>query len=327
MNHDFDVVPHIGAQVGCSSLDRVIGALAERQHGVVSRRELIATGAGRRAIQHRLDAGRLRPLYRGVYAVGHRVLTSEGRWMAAILASGAGAVLSHRTAAALWGLRRTSLLEITTPIARRRRPGIRLHAAALAGDEVTTHRGIPVTTVARTIFDLAASQPPQRIEALVAEADYRRLTSPTSLGALLSRYPRRRGTRTVRIALGRAPQRTRTEMEADFLAFLDAHALPRPLMNVARTLRGRWIEADAVYPQAKLIVELDGGSHRTERRFHGDRERDRAHLAEGWRTIRVTQRHLGEGLATDLRTLLPNDDGPPRRGRPAEAAWVPEAAR
>jgi very-short-patch-repair endonuclease len=106
-------------------------------------------------------------------------------------------------------------------------------------------------------------------------------------------------------------------MEADFLAFLDAENLSRPLTNVARTIHGRWIEAGAVYPEQRLIVELDGGSHRTERRFHGDRSRDRANLVDGWRTIRITPRHLyreRRELAADLRALLPQR--PPRALRP-----------
>jgi very-short-patch-repair endonuclease len=106
-------------------------------------------------------------------------------------------------------------------------------------------------------------------------------------------------------------------MEADFLAFLDAERLPRPLTNVARTIHGRWIEADAVYPEQRLIVELDGGSHRTERRFHTDRSRDRANLVDGWRTIRITPRHLyreRRELVADLRALLPQS--PPRALRP-----------
>ncbi len=229
--------------------------------------------------------------------------------MAAVLAAGDGAVLSHGSAAALWGLRRASgLIDVTTPIPRRRRARLRLHASALAADEVTHFHGIPTTTVARTILDLAAVLAPQQLEACLHEAEYQRLSSPTSLAVLLARHRRRRGNASARRALAHGPgrYRTRTEMEADFLALLDAHGLPRPDTNVSRTIHGRRIEADGVWVEHGLIVELDGGSHGTARRFESDRSRDRANLADGWRTIRVTGRHLREGgeLVADLRRLL-----------------------
>jgi hypothetical protein len=302
MHHDFDVEPHMGAQVRGLAIDGLVAELAERQGGVVAHRQLIAMGLGRRAIQHRVKAGRLRPLYRGVYAVGHRVLTRNGRWTAALLACGSGAVLSHRTASAVHGIRETTLIEITTPVARRERAGIRTRTAVLADDEWERIDGLRVTTVARTLLDLAAVLWPQQLEAAMAQASYRELTSPTSLVVLLARHPRRRGTRTARVVLERSPQRTRTIDEADFLAFLDEHGLPRPLTNVPRVVRGNLIEADAVYLEARLIIEIDGGSHKTEKRFHEDRERDRRNLAEGWRTVRVTR--LTEELAEDIRRLL-----------------------
>jgi len=310
MPHEFDVVQARDVKVQ-GSLDRRLSEVAERQHGVVARFQLLALGFGREAIEHRRRTGRLRPLHRGVYAVGHRCLRVEGRWMAALLAAGNGAVLSHRSAAALWGLRRASgLIEVTTPIPRRARAGLRLHTSPLAEDEVTQLHRIPTTTVARTLLDLAGVLPPQHLEAAIHEAEYRRLVSAGSLAALLERYPRRRGNTAVRrvLAAGVGRYRTRSEMEARFLAFLDARHLPRPETNVARTVHGRWIEADGAYVAARLIVELDGwAGHGTRRRFESDRARDRANLADGWRTIRITWRQLheeGEELAADLRRLL-----------------------
>ena len=132
------------------SADRAIGRLAERQHGVVSRAQLSELGLGAGAIKHRVEIGRLRPVYRGVYTIGHELLTRNGRWEAAVLAFGPGAVLSYRAAAALWGVRGGSPVEITVPGARHRRPGILVHRAKLPADETTTHFGIPTTTVPRT---------------------------------------------------------------------------------------------------------------------------------------------------------------------------------
>jgi very-short-patch-repair endonuclease len=177
-----------------------------------------------------------------------------------------------------------------------------------ADDEREIVDGIPTTSVARTLLDLATILEPQALEAAFNEAQYRRLTSPTSLAALLDRHPRTKNRATLRRLLARkCLTRTRTEMEADFLAFCDDRGLPRPEMNVARLLRGRWIEADGLYADPGVLIELDGGSHMTTERFHSDRSRDRANLVEGLPTVRVTPRHLREEadeLAADLLQLI-----------------------
>lgn len=159
----------------------MVAALATRQHGVVARRQVVELGLGRGAIAHRLERGRLHPLHRGVYAVGDRVLTRQGGWMAAVLIAD-GAVLSHRSAAALWGILGTDRrnAEITVPRHMRPRARIEIHEGPLPPDEVTTHNGIPVTTTARTLLDLAAVVSPQHLERAATEAEIRRLGSPTS---------------------------------------------------------------------------------------------------------------------------------------------------
>ncbi len=303
MHRDFNVPVDIRRKVGVSPGDALIAVLAESQHGVVSRGQLRQIGLHPSAIERRLAAGRLHAVRRGVYAVGHRVLSPAGRLTAAVLACGPGAVASHRAAAQHLGLGASTLCEVTVPVARNPRPGIRLHVSQLADDEVEDHEGIPTTTVSRTIFDSAAVVPRRRIEAMLNEAEYLGLTSPTSIPELLDRYPGRRGAVALRHVLGLAAARTRTIGEEEFLVFLDAHDLPRPDTNVPRILRGSPIEADGVYADARLIIEVDGGSHKTDRRFHEDRERDRAHLVEGWSTIRVSR--LDEQLAADIRSLLP----------------------
>src|SRR3954469_8060576 len=180
--------------------DEAIAALATRQHGVVSRAQLLDLGLGAGAIKHRVRLGRLRPLHRGVYAVGHRALRREAWWPAAVPAAGPGAALSYRTAAELWRIRGTSRarIDVSAPRHRRSTARLELHEIELQPDEVTIEHGIRVTTPARTLFDLATVVSPQHLKAAMDEAEVRRLTSPTSLDALLKRYPGRRGTQAVR---------------------------------------------------------------------------------------------------------------------------------
>ncbi|HEY3020607.1 MAG TPA: type IV toxin-antitoxin system AbiEi family antitoxin domain-containing protein, partial [Solirubrobacteraceae bacterium] len=180
-----------------SHLDAAVAALAERQHGVAARWQLLALGIGAGAIKYRLASGRLHEIHRGVYAVGHRVLSMRGRWMAAVLAAGRGAVLSHRAAAALWGIRGGTAVEVTSE-RHCRRAGLLVHRATLPPDEVTTRAGIPVTTVARTLLDLAAVLPRHDVESAFHEAEYQQRTDLTSLDALVARYRGQRGTATIR---------------------------------------------------------------------------------------------------------------------------------
>src|SRR3954464_8327613 len=139
-------------------VEEAIAALASRQHGVVSRAQLLDLGVGPDAIKHRVALGRLHPLHRGVYAVGHRALRSEAWWMAAVLAAGAGAALSYRSAAELWGIRSGSRprIDVNVPRHRRSTARLQLHLVEMQPDEVTMDAGIPVTTPARTLLDLAA---------------------------------------------------------------------------------------------------------------------------------------------------------------------------
>ncbi len=292
--------------------DQAIALLAGQQYGVVGRWQLRDLGVSGTAIDIRLESARLHPLHRGVYAVGHRVLTVEGHWMAAVLAGGPGAVLSYRSAGQLWGLvpRSGAVSEITRSKACRARPGIRAHRMALRQDEIEVEAGIPVTSVARTQFDLAGVLPRRQMERVVNEAEVRGLTSRLSLPHLLERYPGRRGNRTLRqlLADGEPGGITRNEFEERFVAFLDAHALPRPRLNATISLRGRFFEADCLWVAQRLMVELDGRAvHGTERAFERDRQRDRILLAEGWRSTRITWRQLRdepEAIAADLQRAL-----------------------
>ena len=226
--------------------------------------------------------------------------------MAAVLAAGPGAVLSHRAAAALWGVRGGDRLEVTAP-GPRCIPGVTARVRPLPADETTVRDGIPVTTAPRTLLDLAEVLPAHACESAIDEAEYLRLTDPLSLDDLLARHPRQKGAGAIRAILkaGRIGlTRTRSELERRFVPILDAAGLPRPELNA--TVEG--YTPDAVWRRERLVVELDSRqAHATTSRFESDRVRDRRLQAAGWRVVRLTWRQLHEdpdGVVRDLTTLL-----------------------
>jgi predicted transcriptional regulator of viral defense system len=183
-------------------------ALAAKQHGVVSRRQLLELGLGAQSIQHRLERGRLHRIDRGVYAVGRPALGREGRWMAAVLACGPGAVLSHGSAAALWRIGPSPpVVEVTIPVASpRRRNGVRVHRRPnLLAAHATVRNAIPVTKPVRTAIDLAVRLGPAQLERLINEADRIGLFSPEDLLAKLDDYPGAPGVGPLRTILGHEP--------------------------------------------------------------------------------------------------------------------------
>jgi very-short-patch-repair endonuclease len=292
--------------------DSVIAAIARRQYGVVARRQLAAVGVGNAGIAARIGSGRLHRLHRGVYAVGHLSLRPEAYWIAAVLAAGPGAVLSHASAAALWALRpsASALVDVTVPArsGRRRRPKIRIHRTGrLAPDEVTRHLGIPVTTVARTLLDLMDTFSKQQTKRAPDEAEHLGLLDLTSLRAVVHANPGRRGTALLTLA-GAAPERTRSPLEDRLLELIERHGLPRPQVNERVTGH----EADFVWTEQKLIVETDGrGAHLTRAAFENDRLRDRANLRAGYSTIRLTDKALDDEatVVADLRARLRSSGG------------------
>ncbi|MFL5897728.1 MAG: type IV toxin-antitoxin system AbiEi family antitoxin domain-containing protein [Solirubrobacterales bacterium] len=301
-----------GAQLHTRFLDRKVEELARRQHGVVGRRQLLVLGMGRRAIVGRLQRGQLHELHRGVYVFGVRRISTKGRWMAAVLACGEGAVLSHRSAARSWKLLppKSESIDVTCPSAQVRRDGIVGHRSIVAKDECLIEDGIPVTSPFRTIFDLAAVAPMRVLERAFHEAEAREVTDRVSLPMLLERYPGRRGTRNLwaLLASGEPVMITRNDFEEAFLALVDAHVPPRPRMNADLAIRGRLFEIDALWEEQRVAVELDGrGVHGTRKRFESDRQRDRILVAEGFRTMRITWRQLQEEpeqIASDLKLTL-----------------------
>jgi predicted transcriptional regulator of viral defense system len=273
--------------------DHALAELATRQHGLVTSRQLAALGFGRGAISHRLKLGRLHPIHAGVYALGHKRLTTRGRWLAAVLACGEGAALSHRSAAGLWGLihPRAAPVDVTSRHGRQGRAGISLHQGQIHDEDLTTVDAIPVTAVARTLFDLAEVVDERRLERAFEEADRLGLLEMQALEQVCARGRGRHALRPIRrlIAMSRLPPTTRSPLEDHFTGFCQKHQLPPPATNVL--ILG--LEVDALWPRQRLIVELDGFAfHRHHAAFERDRARDSALQAAGYRVVRLTHRRL-----------------------------------
>jgi len=263
---------------------------------VVARRHLVDRGLTPRAIDRRVEARRLHPIHRGVYAVGHRRLPPLGHVIAAVLACGPDAVASHSAAAALWGVRDAlpSVIDVTAPRTLAGRRGIRVHRADLPPDERTTEAGIPTTTPARTLLDLAATSDRHELARALERAEAQRLSDGIPLRALLDRHRGNRGVARLKAALqdgAATPRLTRSELERRFLTFLEESGLPLPQTNVWLQAGDDWIQVDCLWPDRRLVVELDGRAHHhTAAAFERDRRRDRDLVAAGLRVIRVTER-------------------------------------
>jgi very-short-patch-repair endonuclease len=291
--------------------ERELARLAARQHGVVSRVQLLALGFGDEAIKTRIDAMRLQGLHREVFAVGHSRLGEASRRWAAVLAYGEDALLSHRSAAALWGLarQRSSLIDITAGTGRQgihRREGIFIHRGRLHPEDRAVRAGIPVTTVARTLFDMAEFVSLKRLESAWEEADRLGLLELRAVEQVCERGYGRRALRPIRRLLteARAATITRSPLEDEFAAFCRDHGLPTPSFNT--TALG--FEIDALWPRQRLAVELDSWEfHGHRAAFERDRARDTTLQVAGYRIIRVTHRRVhGEAgkLAAEIKALL-----------------------
>src|SRR4051812_29541228 len=304
-------------QTKSSPLDRVVARLAEAQHGVVAIWQLLELGMGRGAIKYQTASGRLHQLYCGVYAVGHTALSLEGRLIAAVFSAGRNAVLSHRSAAMLWGLLRHSspIVHVTTPDrGRTSKNRVRVHRVRLLHpDDVAMVDGIPVTSVARTLFDIARTESPRQLRHALDQAERLRLLDLRAL--------QRFDCRPLAAALAEMtePANTNPGIERRFLDLCDAAGLPRPETNVF--VEG--YNVDAVWRDQKLVVELDSRAHHmTTRAFEEDRERDEVLQLAGYRVIRLTWRRLTEypeRVVARLRAHLDLEDIP--RGRQA-STWT-----
>jgi Protein of unknown function (DUF559). len=268
--------------------------LAERQHGVVASRQLYSLGFSEAQIRSRVSAGWLHSVHRSVYAVGHSRLTRDGYWMAAVLACGPRAVLSHIHAGALWSIRSgppPGPIDVTlrTRAGRRRRAGIRVHRPRrLPDDELSLRRGIPCTAPARTILDLASVLSSRRLERVIDEGDRLRLFVTDDLVELLRRHRGHPGARPLRGVLARhavGSTVTRSELEERFLALCSRYDLLQPEVNVPLLD----YVVDFLWGEAQIVVEVDGhASHSTRRAFQADRDRDGRLSVAGYRVLRFT---------------------------------------
>jgi very-short-patch-repair endonuclease len=290
-------------QLQTDPVDRRMGELARRQHGVAERSQLIALGLTRDAIEGRVKRGNPRSVHRGVYAVGHLGLTRYGRFIAAVLACGDGAALSHFSAAVVWGILedRDQLIHVTAERQRRCR-GVIVHESPLQGERMRSE-GIVVTTPARTLIDLADVVHKRRtLERALDEADYLRLDWQTAQ----PQHGRRGAGLLSSVLAAHRPGTTRTlsELEERFLALCDHHGLRRPEVN--RSIEGYL--CDFVWDAERVIVETDGhAAHGTPRARERDAARDAALLVAGWRVLRVTWVRLAEEperVAEQLKRLL-----------------------
>jgi very-short-patch-repair endonuclease len=286
-------------------VDAVVGELAGRQHGVVTTAQMLEAGLTGQGIRRRVEAGRLYPLYRGVYAVGHRALTPRSRLIAAVYACGPGALASHRAAGALHGLVNSGRIEVTAARGCKPKPGITVHRArAIHDQDRTVIAAVPVTTVARTLVDLADVLSDERLAKAVHQAEILRVFDLKALEQAQQRSgarPGRHRLNRVLTAYRPEPQFLRSDAERKLKRLCADHSLPEPQFNV-------WVagyELDVYWPEARLALEIDGAeTHDTTYAFHSDRRRDRALAAQGIQVNRVTWPDLNAELTRQLRAIL-----------------------
>ena len=288
--------------------DRAAWEMVRRQHGVLTRTDLLALGFSRRGIEHRVGSGRLHLISRGVYAVGRRELTPHGRWMAAVLACGDGAALSHRSAAELWGVGREWEGQIDLTVPRRctsKRDGLRMRSRpSLPSRSVARRHGIPVTDPVQTLIDLATELKVRRLERAMNEADVLDLVEPETLRRELEGYVGMPGVKTLRTLLDRHTFRlSDSDLEVLFRPIAMAAGLPVPLTK-------QWVldyEVDFHFPALDLIVETDGlRYHRTPSQQARMAKRDQTHVAAGFRVLRFTHwqiAHAPDEVTAVLRKI------------------------
>jgi very-short-patch-repair endonuclease len=269
--------------------------LADRQHGHVTRAQLLDLGLTASAIGRRVDGNELIVVHAGVYAVGAPRRTALARAAAAVLACGPGATLSHESALALWDLRQwPPTPEVTAP-GERRRPGIRTHRSTTLAGDVWTRFAVRTTHPVRTICDVAPRRTDRQLVRLTQNARLNKHLSATNLSRLLVRCPR------LGPLIDPDQNPTRSQLEDDFVAWIIKHRLPMPRINTK--VNGK--EVDALYEAEKLIIELDGWPYHSGREaFHSDHQRDSDHRTLGFDTVRYTGEQLTDAEAVNLRRRL-----------------------
>lgn len=291
---------------GQSRKHGALAELAERQHGVVSIRQVTGPlGCSRRSVSRAVAAGRLHRLHRGVYAVGHTRLTQQGRCLSAVLACGRGALLSHDSAAWLWGISTKSPVPfaVTTPNSRRPRPPIQLHVALnLCPEDRALREGIPVTSVARTFLDVAATSRPRRLQRMLERSEELWLFDLAPVESVLERNQGHHGAGALRraIAFYKPAPFNRSGVERRFLELIEKASLPRPAtgFNVCG------FELDVYWPEHRFAVELDAfETHGSRAAFERDRLRDEELKLAGIELIRVTEARLDREPAEVIRRV------------------------
>jgi Transcriptional regulator, AbiEi antitoxin len=284
------------------ALDGIVAGIAERQHGVVARRQLLARGISARQISERLDKGSLIRAFPGVYRVGHAAPSMKARYMAAVLACGDGAVLSGRAAARLIAITGGRVPEPEVLACTKRRiDGIQTaRIRAMDRGDWMTWKGIPVTTPARTLVDLAAAVSASELARAVHQAGVIHGTTPDDVEAVLQRRPTSKGAAALREILHGDGGRTISKLERAFIKLLKAHKFPLPRTN--RLAGGRLV--DCRWPEHKLTVELDSYRyHRSRHAFELDRQRERQAYARGDQFRRYTWGDVVERPGPILREL------------------------
>lgn len=285
------------------AIDAAIAAIAVRQHGYITRQQLLALGLSRSCVDRRGRAGKLHRVYAGVYAVGAVPTLSVARAAAAVLACGAGAALSHSSALCLWGWHTPwdVPFEVTAP-AQHRRPGIVLHRSkVLTHRDVRRHMGIRVTSPARTVLDVAPGLNDKQLRQVVREARLSRYMRDAELADVVARLPRNPGAARLKPFIEAPAGPTRSEFEDAFLVFCHDHGLPRPRTNVR--IAGHLV--DAVFDAERVIVELDGYKFHGDREtFESDRDRDADTLLAGHVTVRITWKRMQNRPRREAERLL-----------------------
>ena len=296
---------------GPLALEATVRALAASQHWVLPRWQLLALGFGKRAIEHRLATGRLHRLHRGVYAYGRADVSRRGMFLAAVLACGDGAVLSHRSAGVLWAICAAPGRPVHVSSTRRAGhadPLIALHRTRLlaSGDRALRDR-IPVTSLHRTLVDLAGILDADELRDAFEEADRQNLLQLAAVAGACERSRGRRGVGALRalVAEALAPELKRSVFEDRFMHFCRRFDLPLPAMNAP--VLG--FTVDALWAKRRVIVELDSWEHhgKTRAAFENDRARDAKLTLAGYRVYRLTWRRLErepQVVATELLSLL-----------------------
>jgi very-short-patch-repair endonuclease len=295
-----------------SVVPRRVGEVATGQRGVVAHHQLVALAVSEDQITRWLDGGRLLRLHEGVYAVGHRALPRGGHFMAAVLAGGGDAALSHCSGAAHMGLRPSSAAVVDVMVPRsgeRDREGIRFHRPKIYGPEDRwTYDGIPCTTVARTLVDLGAVLKFHQLERAVEQAEVLGVLDVKAIADVLARISRPRGVRNLRRCLGAErldASLTQSVAERDFLTLCRDAGFPRPaLQHPIEHAPGRWHHVDFAWPDRALAIEIDGWAfHGTRTAARRDRRLDREIRAAGWRVERFMRDDLVDAPEVVLAAL------------------------